>query len=126
MFTVLLREMGGGARGAALLTLFQPNSKAHCLIFEKYGSPHCGSTIVPVGHSETFLSTLFQDRSYSVDAVSPLLKNVIELRYIIMQKLERQPGCTAGCCKAAGFAEEKREEKRSENCPRRTLYIAVI
>lgn len=43
-----------------------------------------------------------------------------------MQKLEQQPGCTAGCCKAAGFAEEKREGKRSENCPRRTLYIAVI
>lgn len=109
-------------------TLFQTNSKAaHCLISEKYSSPHCRITIVPVGHSQTFLSTLFQERSYSIDAVSPLLKNVIELRCIIMQKLELPAGLHGGLLQGCRvFAEEKGERKGRGNCPGRTLYIVAI
>lgn len=129
MFFTVLRWEGEGEEGAAVrgaTHTFPVQLETLCLISEKYSPLHCRITIVPVGHSETFLFTLFQDYSYSIDAVSPLLKNVIELRYIIMQKLEPRPGCTAGSCKAAAWQRRKERSKRRENCPRITLYIAAI
>lgn len=70
---------------------------------------------------KTFLSTLFQDHSYSIDAVSPLLKNVIESSYIIMHKV----GAARRVAARLRFWRGEKERKRQGKLSRKIFCIAV-